>query len=119
MAGAEERQLRYLFKLKQSANVKKLIGQLFQKEEWVEAGQHWPGRNAELRLSGWTNVAEAAAEQTGSGSRSWRQTEIQTKGFPTVDLGCASKLWERIGRSLARSASFPEFLPSPAKLATS
>ena len=32
MAGAEERQLRYLFKLKQSANVKKLIGQIFQRE---------------------------------------------------------------------------------------
>jgi hypothetical protein len=56
MAGAEERQLRYLFKLKQSANVKKLIGQLFQKEEWVEAGQHWQGRNEELRLSGWTKA---------------------------------------------------------------
>src|ERR1017187_7927678 len=34
MVGAEERKLRYLFKLKQSANVKKLIGQIFTKEEW-------------------------------------------------------------------------------------
>jgi hypothetical protein len=38
MLGAEQRELGYLFKLKQSANVKKLIGQIFRKEEWVEAG---------------------------------------------------------------------------------
>ena len=54
MLGAEERALGYLFKLKQSANVKKLIGQIFRKEEWVEAGQQWQGREDVLRLSGWT-----------------------------------------------------------------
>ena len=54
MLGAEERNLGYLFKLKQSANVKKLIGQIFQQEEWVEAGQQWQGREDVLRLSGWS-----------------------------------------------------------------
>src|SRR5271156_1272136 len=54
MLGAEERNLGYLFKLKQSANVKKLIGQIFRKEEWVEAGQQWQGREDVLQLSGWT-----------------------------------------------------------------
>src|SRR5882762_851921 len=41
MVGAEERELGFLFKLKQSVNVKKLIGQRFAKEEWEEAGQNW------------------------------------------------------------------------------
>jgi hypothetical protein len=54
MVGAEEREIGYLFKLKQSANVKKLIGQIFRKEEWVEAGQQWQGREDVLRLSGWS-----------------------------------------------------------------
>ena len=54
MVGAEERGLGYLFKLKQSANVKKLIRQIFRKEEWVEAGQQWQGREEVLRLSGWS-----------------------------------------------------------------
>src|ERR1039458_1309492 len=54
MVGAEERNLGYLFKLKQSANVKKLIGQIFRKEEWEEAGQQWQGREDVLRLSGWS-----------------------------------------------------------------
>ena len=54
MVGAEEREIGYLFKLKQSANVKKLIGQIFRKEDWVEAGQQWQGREDVLRLSGWS-----------------------------------------------------------------
>ena len=37
MVGAEQRGIGYLFKLKQSANVKKLIGQIFNQEEWVHA----------------------------------------------------------------------------------
>jgi Transposase DDE domain len=56
MVGAEERKLGYLFKLKQSANVKKLIGQIFRKEEWEEAGQQWQGREDVLRLSGWSQA---------------------------------------------------------------
>ena len=53
MVGAEERTRGYLFKLKPSANGKKLIRQIFRKEEWWEAGQQWPGREDVLRLSGW------------------------------------------------------------------
>jgi hypothetical protein len=56
MVGAEGRHVRYLFKLKQSANVKKLIGQIFQQEGWVEAGQQWKGREDVLRLSGWSTA---------------------------------------------------------------
>lgn len=56
MVGAEERELQYLFKLKQSTNVKRLIGQIFQQEGWVEAGQQWQGRDEELRLTGWSKT---------------------------------------------------------------
>ena len=54
MLGAEDRKIGYLFKLKQSANVKKLIGQIFTKQEWDEAGQQWQGREDVLQLSGWS-----------------------------------------------------------------
>jgi hypothetical protein len=53
MQGAEERNIPYLFKLKQTANVKKLIGRMFGKDSWVDAGQNWEGRDTELHLSGW------------------------------------------------------------------
>src|SRR6202050_2974766 len=54
MQGAEQRNIAYLFKLKQTANVKKLIGRMFGKPEWVDAGQNWQGLESELQLSGWT-----------------------------------------------------------------
>src|SRR5437016_10324067 len=54
MVGAEQRKLHYLFKLKQSAKVKKLIVKLLGDEQWVEAGQNWQGLESELQLTGWT-----------------------------------------------------------------
>ena len=52
MQGAEDRAIPYLFKLKQTANVKKLIARLFGKD-WVDAGQNWEGLDTELQLGGW------------------------------------------------------------------
>ena len=54
MEGAEQRSIPYLFKLKQTANVKKLIGQMLGKPGWADAGQNWEGLDSQLRLSGWT-----------------------------------------------------------------
>jgi hypothetical protein len=56
MAGAEQREIAYLFKLKQSGNVKKLIARLLGNEQWVDAGQKWQGLDTELRLSGWSKT---------------------------------------------------------------
>jgi hypothetical protein len=53
MRGAEQRAVPYLFKLKQTANVQKLIARLFGKDEWGEAGQGWQGLDTALQLSGW------------------------------------------------------------------
>src|SRR2546425_5423384 len=53
MEGAEQRGLAYVFKLKQSSNVKKLIAKLFGNDHWVDAGQNWQGLDSELQLSGW------------------------------------------------------------------
>ena len=54
MVGAELRKIGYVFKLKQSANVKKLIEQIIGKEQWEGAGQQWEGRDEKLKLEGWT-----------------------------------------------------------------
>lgn len=54
MEGAQQRALPYLFKLKQSVNVKKLIAKLFGNNQWVDAGQNWQGLDTELQLSGWS-----------------------------------------------------------------
>ena len=80
MAGAEARSIRYVFKLKQSANVKKLIGRMFHEEEWVDAGQKWEGRNDELRLDGWTKARRVAVLRKPLSEKRSEQAEVSGKG---------------------------------------
>jgi hypothetical protein len=54
MREAEQRGLSYLFKLRLTANVKKLIKRAFSKDDWCNAGQGWEGRSDVLRLVGWS-----------------------------------------------------------------
>lgn len=55
MKQAEERDLRYLFKLRKSAKVKKLLEEdLFWHRDWDRVGQGWEGVETNLQLMGWT-----------------------------------------------------------------
>jgi hypothetical protein len=66
MSEAEQRGLPYLFKLRLTANVKKLIKKTFSKSGWADAGganvyrerqaltYGWQGRHETLRLEGWS-----------------------------------------------------------------
>jgi hypothetical protein len=54
MARAEQKRLGYLFKLRLTARVKKLLKRLMRGAEWTDAGQGWQGVDSELRLSGWS-----------------------------------------------------------------
>lgn len=54
MAWPELRGLPYLFKLRRSKRVAELIRTLDLGEGWVDAGQGWEGREATLRLLGWS-----------------------------------------------------------------
>jgi Transposase DDE domain group 1 len=53
MNACEERNLSYLFKLKQTPNVKRFIGQKMVSGEWENAGQGWQGSAGDLQLMGW------------------------------------------------------------------
>ena len=92
MVGAEERGLGYLFKLKQSGHVKKLIRQIFRQEEWVEAGQQWMGREEVLRLSGWSQQRRVVVlrrplkSKPAGEAETVGHAEVQTKSGETVDL---------------------------------
>jgi Transposase DDE domain group 1 len=55
MQEAEERDQAYLFKLRQSANVKDLLARSFAMDQWQPAGQQWEGIWSQVRLAGWTN----------------------------------------------------------------
>ncbi len=54
MQESEKRGIDYLFKLKQSPNIKKLIHRAFTRTDWVEAGQGWEGLDEQMALSGWS-----------------------------------------------------------------
>jgi hypothetical protein len=56
MAGAEERRLPYLFKLRQTQNVARTNARLAKnkKAQWQDAGRGWSGVETELLLQGWT-----------------------------------------------------------------
>ena len=59
MAGAEARGLEYVFKLRQTKGVAKLIEKLARRGAtagWREAGQRWEGVEAELQLQGWSRA---------------------------------------------------------------
>ena len=54
MREAEQRSIPYLFKLRQTKNVKTLIARIHARGGWSNASQGWQGREAELRLDGWS-----------------------------------------------------------------
>jgi hypothetical protein len=54
MARAEQEGLDYLFKLRMTKGVKRLVEKLMRGTDWTDAGQGWQGSEAQLRLSGWS-----------------------------------------------------------------
>lgn len=54
MAEAEQRGVDYLFKLRQTRGVQRLIEGLFWQQPWQDAGLGWEGTESWLQLQGWT-----------------------------------------------------------------
>jgi len=81
MKEAEKRDIKYLFKLRQTRNVKRLIKGLFRDGRWIDAGHGFQGAESSLRLSGWSchrrvivlrrelKGAVALAHKTGDGQQ--------------------------------------------------
>ena len=56
MRRAEQADLPYLFKLRTTRNVKRLLERAMVERDWVPAGQGWEGKEAGLRLLGWSRA---------------------------------------------------------------
>lgn len=54
MSVAEEKDVPYLFKIKQTKNVKRLIERLMLNQDWSQANQGWEGQESYLQLTGWS-----------------------------------------------------------------
>lgn len=53
MNAAEEKGIPYLFKLKLTKNIKRLIERLMFNQEWTSADQGWEGQESAIQLQGW------------------------------------------------------------------
>jgi hypothetical protein len=56
MRECEERRLAYLFKLRQTGSVRRLIRQVYSRRDWEDAGQGWQGVEDRLQLMGWSQA---------------------------------------------------------------
>jgi Transposase DDE domain group 1 len=54
MREAERRRQPYLFKLRLTKNVKRAVERAMREEDWQDAGAGWQGKDARLRLHGWS-----------------------------------------------------------------
>ena len=99
MEAAEQRQIPFLFKLKQSANVRRLAEKLLGRDGWAEAGQGWQGMDAELRLSGWSKTRRVVVLRRPLPERTAEKAQKAARGKAdkqlTLDLGEALHKGER------------------------
>jgi Transposase DDE domain group 1 len=100
----------YLFKLKQSSNVKRLIERQWRQRAWRDAGQGWEACEDTLKLTGWTQarrvivmrhavkgnlVAEVQKPERKSGkSAKSKKQEPQQTSLCFIDENAPAKLWE-------------------------
>ena len=98
MRELEEMSQAYLFKLKQSAGVKRLIERLWRNTDWQDMGDGYHGAETRLKLSGWEQdrrvvvvrraVRQSLAVETKADGKHKGQQSLQ---FANIDAG---KLWE-------------------------
>jgi hypothetical protein len=100
MSELEEIGQSYLFKLRQSAGVKRLIERHWSREDWKDIGQGYHAVEAELKLFGWSHARRVVvvrravkdtlvAEKTAMGKREKRQQSLHF-----ADPLQPVKLWE-------------------------
>jgi hypothetical protein len=98
MAEMEAIDQRYLFKLRQTAGVKRLIERQWEQSDWQDVGQGFDAVESELRLAGWgrarrvvvlrRRVKGSLAAETGS------EGEGQQQALHFIDSSDKVKLWE-------------------------
>jgi hypothetical protein len=104
----------YLFKLKQSAAVKKLVQQQWRRHEWIDAGQGWDACADELQLLGWQHRrrvivlrravrVELLVESKARRGRK-RKDPLQAS-LQFIDKNTPDKVWEYA--VLVSNAAFP------------
>jgi hypothetical protein len=101
IALCEQRGLPYLLRLRQTANVKRLIERLFGSQGWTRASpltQGWQAIDSEVRLAGWSRARRVVVLRR----RIRADVALETKtadgqlllALPNADVQDNAKLWE-------------------------
>lgn len=92
MSGCESRKVKFLFKLKQSVNVKKLIEQLEKNDHlWQDAGDGWKGYETHLKLMGWSRSRRVIVLRRPASKKN--RKEFGNKLLPATDTVVQEELF--------------------------
>ena len=96
MGEMEEIGQRYLFKLRQTAGVKRLIERQWQKGEWQDVGQGFDAVESELRLTGWSRSRRVVVLRRRIKDNLVAETsnENQQQALHFIDSSDKVKVWE-------------------------
>lgn len=97
MAEMERTEQHYLFKLRQTAGVKRLIERQWQQGDWQNVGQGFDAVEGELRLAGWSSVRRVVVLRRrvkDSMAAAGTSNENQQPTLHFIDHSDKVKLWE-------------------------
>ena len=96
MGEMEEIGQRYLFKLRQTAGVKRLIERQWQQGEWQDVGQGFDAVESELRLTGWSRSRRVVVLRRRIKDNLAAETsnENQQQALHFIDSSDKVKVWE-------------------------
>jgi hypothetical protein len=100
MKELEEIKQHYLFKLRQTANVKKMIQSLWSRKDWVDVGKGYQAVEASLKLTGWSGYRRVVVVRTATRG-DLKKEDQPTRGRKKKQLSLAltggsepDKLWD-------------------------
>ena len=95
-ARLKARKLPFLFKLRLTANVKRMIEKLASAREWVDAGQGFEAKESEVRLTGWSRQRRVIVLRRRL-KDAVGLSQIDDGGAPQlsfVEIGAATEVYE-------------------------
>jgi len=96
MAGAEQRGLGYLFRLRMTKNVRRSMERAMRQSDWADAGQGWQGKQTSLRLVGWSRQRRVILlrRKLGRDLAVVAQTAQAQQRLSFVEVGSDQQVWE-------------------------
>ena len=97
MQRCEQEGLPYLLRLRQTANVKRALERALSDRDWTYAGHGWQGKEAELRLIGWSRTRRVILLRRrlrGTVELADRPGKDGQLQLSLVEVGTDRQLWE-------------------------